>query len=54
MRGAELAFDMPNITRDMIVMIQGLVILFAGAMEYMFLPVLARLFSSNEKAGGVA
>ena len=26
--GAELAFDMPNITRDMIVMIQGLVILF--------------------------
>ena len=43
--GAELAFDMPNITRDMIVMIQGLVILFAGAMEYMFHPALARLFT---------
>jgi ABC-type uncharacterized transport system permease subunit len=43
--GAELAFDMPNITRDMIVMIQGLVILFAGAMEFMFRPALGRLFS---------
>ncbi|MEM9732427.1 MAG: ABC transporter permease [Pseudomonadota bacterium] len=42
--GAELAFDMPNITRDMIVMIQGLVILFAGAMEYMFRPALSRVF----------
>ncbi len=34
--GAELAFEMPTITRDLIVMIQGLVILFAGAMEHMF------------------
>ena len=40
--GAELAFDMPAITRDMIVMIQGLVILFAGAMEHMFRPALSR------------
>ena len=30
--GAELAFEMPNISRDMIVIIQGLVILFAGAL----------------------
>ena len=36
--GAELAFDMPAITRDMIVVIQGLVILFAGALEHMFRP----------------
>ena len=36
--GAELAFDMPNISRDMIVIIQGLVILFAGALEHMFRP----------------
>ncbi len=43
--GAELAFDMPNITRDMIVMIQGLVILFAGALENMFRPALSRLFA---------
>ena len=38
--GAELAFDMPAITRDMIVVIQGLVILFAGALENMFRPAL--------------
>jgi ABC-type uncharacterized transport system permease subunit len=34
--GAELAFDQPRITRDMIVIIQGLVVLFAGALEGMF------------------
>lgn len=47
--GAELAFDMPNITRDMIVMIQGLVILFAGAMEFMFRPALTRIFASQQE-----
>ncbi len=31
--GSELAFDQPKITRDMIVVIQGLVVLFAGALE---------------------
>ncbi|KQT83046.1 ABC transporter permease [Aurantimonas sp. Leaf443] len=36
--GAELAFDMPSISRDMIVIIQGLVILFAGALENMVRP----------------
>jgi simple sugar transport system permease protein len=34
--GAELAFDMPKISRDMIIVIQGLVVLFAGALEHMF------------------
>ena len=34
--GAELAFEIPTITRDMVVVIQGLVILFTGALEYMF------------------
>ena len=42
--GAELAFEMPNITRDLIVMIQGLVILFAGAMEHMFRDPITHLF----------
>jgi simple sugar transport system permease protein len=42
--GAELAFEMPTITRDMIVVIQGLVILFAGALEHMFRPALLRVF----------
>ena len=34
--GAELAFDEPKISRDMIVVIQGLVVLFAGALEHVF------------------
>ncbi len=33
--GAELSFDKPTVTRDMIVVIQGLVILFSGALEGM-------------------
>ena len=48
--GGELSFDMPNITRDMIVVIQGLVILFAGALEYMFRPAIVRLYQSFAKA----
>ena len=44
--GAELSFDMPNISRDMIVIIQGLVILFAGALEHMFRPAIQTLFAS--------
>ena len=43
--GAELAFEMPTITRDLIVMIQGLVILFAGAMEHMFRRPLTAVFA---------
>jgi general nucleoside transport system permease protein len=43
--GAELAFEMPKINRDMIVVIQGLVILFAGALEHMFRPALAALLA---------
>ena len=34
--GAELAFEKPKISRDMIVAIQGLVVLFAGALEHVF------------------
>jgi general nucleoside transport system permease protein len=44
--GAELAFEMPNISRDMIVIIQGLVILFAGALEHMFRPTIQTIFAS--------
>jgi simple sugar transport system permease protein len=40
--GAEIAFEMPSISRDMIVIIQGLVILFAGALEHMFRPAITR------------
>lgn len=49
--GAELAFDMPGLGRDMIVVIQGLVILFAGALEHMFRSPLERLFVRSAGAG---
>ncbi|MDE1990926.1 MAG: ABC transporter permease [Rhizobiaceae bacterium] len=48
--GDALSFDMPDITRDMIVVIQGLVILFAGALEYMFRPALVRLYQKIARA----
>ena len=43
--GAELAFDKPRISRDMIVVIQGLVVLFAGALEHMFRRPVAALLA---------
>ena len=43
--GAELSFEKPAITREMIVVIQGLVILFAGALEYMVHPRLAAIYA---------
>lgn len=43
--GADLSFEKPTVTRDMIVVVQGLIILFAGALEHMFRPQIARLFS---------
>ncbi|WP_394888884.1 ABC transporter permease [Mesorhizobium sp. AaZ16] len=53
--GAELAFEMPNISRDMIVIIQGLVILFAGALEHMFrAPIQAVFASFSPRSVGVA
>jgi simple sugar transport system permease protein len=44
--GAELAFEKPKISRDMIVVIQALVILFAGALEHMFRPAISRAFAA--------
>ena len=42
--GSELSFAIPTINRDMIVVIQGLVILFMGALEYAFRPMLSAMF----------
>jgi general nucleoside transport system permease protein len=47
--GSVLSFQMPAISRDMIIVIQALVILFAGALENLFRPALAAMF-----AGGTA
>lgn len=42
--GAELDFAFQTITRDMVLMIQGLIILFSGAFAYLFRPALEKLF----------
>lgn len=49
--GAEIAFEMPQISRDMITIIQGLVILFAGALEHMFRPAITVFFAMLSGAG---
>ncbi|HEX2580542.1 MAG TPA: ABC transporter permease [Dongiaceae bacterium] len=42
--GSDLSLEIPNINRDMVATIQGLVILFSGALAYLFRPYLERLF----------
>jgi len=42
--GAELSFDMPRLTKEVVVVIQGLIILFCVAFEGLFRPRLAALF----------
>jgi general nucleoside transport system permease protein len=52
--GAELAFEYQSISPQLVVVIQGIVILFAGAMENLFRPLLLRLFGRRPtgKSGG--
>jgi len=45
--GSELSFARPAINRDMIVVVQGLVILFMGALEQTFRPALTRYFTQS-------
>lgn len=41
--GSELDFEFQSITREMVLVIQGMIILFSGALAYMFNPPLARV-----------
>ena len=50
--GAELDFEFQTITREMVLMIQGLIILFSGALAYLFMPAVARIYSSLRKPKG--
>jgi general nucleoside transport system permease protein len=58
--GAELAFEISGFSRDMVFMLQGLIVLFAGAMAYVAAPALAKIWSaiaprgSTQKAAGGA
>lgn len=52
--GSQLSFDMPKVNRDMVVTIQGLVILFCGALENLFRVPLARVLGWRAENGGAA
>ena len=55
--GAELAFEIPKITREMVVAIQGLIILFSGALALMLRPWVVRIYlmvRPSAVAGGVS
>jgi simple sugar transport system permease protein len=43
--GSELAFEIPAFSRDMVTAVQGLVVLFCGALALMLRPLVARLWA---------
>lgn len=43
--GAEVAFEVPGFSRDMVVMLQGFIVLFSGAMVYVIAPLLSRVLT---------
>jgi simple sugar transport system permease protein len=43
--GAEVAFDVPGFSRDMVVMLQGFIVLFSGALTYAIAPLLVALLA---------
>lgn len=43
--GAEVAFEVRGFSRDMVVMLQGFIVLFSGAMAYVIAPIVARLLA---------
>ncbi|BDY03517.1 MULTISPECIES: ABC transporter permease [unclassified Ferrimonas] len=44
--GAELAFEYPELDRNIVVVVQALVILFCGALEYMLKPYMEKFFAA--------
>jgi len=47
--GAELAFEVSGFSRDMVVTLQGFIVLFSGAMAYVIAPKVARLLFGRVK-----
>jgi len=48
--GAELDFEFQTITREMVLLIQGLIILFSGALGFMLSPVVGRALAALRRA----
>jgi general nucleoside transport system permease protein len=46
--GFDLSLEKPNIPPEMVILIQGLIILFCGAMENLYAPVLAKLLKGKQ------
>jgi simple sugar transport system permease protein len=58
--GAEVAFEVQGFSRDMVVMLQGFIVLFSGAMAYVIAPMLAwvlatlrRLLPQRKQPGAI-
>lgn len=51
--GSEVGFEISTITNDVIIMIQGLVILFAGAMPHLFRGVVNKAFNRRTEEGSL-
>jgi simple sugar transport system permease protein len=49
--GVEVAFELPGFSREMVVTVQGLIVLFAGAMAMVSAPLFAKLYSMFKGAG---
>ena len=52
--GAELAFEVPGFSRDMVTTLQGLIVLFSGAMAMVAAPWLARLYALTRQRAKTA
>ena len=48
--GSELAFEIPGFSRDMVFTLQGLIVLFSGALAQVAAPTLARLWRMTRRA----
>ncbi|WP_169570177.1 ABC transporter permease [Sneathiella limimaris] len=51
--GTELSFEMSNINKEMVIVIQGLIILFSGALENMFRPRIEGFFKRKSATNRV-
>jgi ABC-type uncharacterized transport system permease subunit len=49
--GAEVAFEVPGFSRDMVVVLQGFIVLFSGAMAYVVAPWAVRLLPRGTTRG---
>jgi ABC-type uncharacterized transport system permease subunit len=51
--GAEVAFEVREFSRDMVVMLQGFIVLFSGAMAYVIAPMVAWALALFNRQGAI-